>query len=102
MAKAAVREKLFKAIKSHTLKVTQHNAEVVKKAYIDCSIFNEGLKRAALENLPDPDGISSYPQVFEDWLVKAYRRNFKSTDEVRAALHSVRDKILAELFEAGG
>jgi hypothetical protein len=87
---------LFKAIQAGTLKVNQRNANAVKMAYCDSIFWNQTFKDAGLDDLPDPDGLSLYPQVFEDWLVKAYRENFNSEDEVRAALHWVRDQVLKE------
>lgn len=82
-------EKLFKAIKNGTLKVNKRNMEAVRHAYC-CAIFwDQCCKSVGLDDLPDPDRISDYPQVFEDWLVTAFRGNFNSEEETRGALHKL-------------
>jgi hypothetical protein len=86
--------RLFKAIEAGNLKVNQRNANSVKEAWIESVYWSEQFKMARLNHLPDPDGFLSRPEVFEAWLLKAYRENFKSEDEARAALHSVRDHII--------
>jgi hypothetical protein len=86
-------EELFQAIKAGTLNPTQANAEVVKDAYAESVMWNATFEAVGLADLPDPEGIHSYEQVFEDWLALVYRENFNSSGDVRAALHQVRDQI---------
>lgn len=88
--------KLFIAIQNGTLNVNQRNANAVKNAYCDSVFWNDVFKSCGLDALPDPDGVYSYPEVFEDWLVKTYRGNFNSEDAARAALHTVRDQVIKD------
>jgi hypothetical protein len=86
--------RLFKSIEAGNLKINQRNADAVKGAWAESVYWSEQFKMARLNDLPDPDGFLSRPEVLEAWLLKAYRKNFKSEDEVRAALHSVREHII--------
>jgi hypothetical protein len=88
---------LMALIKAGTLEVNQRNAERVKDAWIDALQWDELFRKSGLQWLPDPEGLSEAPQVFEEWLVVAYAGNFKSADEARAALHTVRDEVIASV-----
>lgn len=91
-------KELFEAIKAGTLKVTQVNAKAVKNAYCDSVMWNTVFEKAGLKDLPDPDDVLGRQQVFEDWLADAYAGNFDdSIEKARAALHTVRDKIVDDV-----
>jgi len=86
--------RLFKAIKAGKLEVTQKNVNAVQKAYCEAVYLEEGLRQARLDKLPDPEGISSYPEVFELWLIEAFATEEDPKEEVRKRLHWVRDKVI--------
>lgn len=92
----ATHEKLYKAIKAGKLRVNKRNAAAVRDAYCWAVLWDQGLKDLGLDDLPDPDGISEYPQVFENWLVKAFAGNFESEEETRAAFHKLRALVIKD------
>jgi hypothetical protein len=83
-------EKLSKAIRNGDLKVNKRNADAVRSAYLETLFWNKAFKEAGLSHLPDPEGIMD-PQVFLDWLVKAYREkyDYNSEDEARNSIRFV-------------
>lgn len=89
-------DQLVQAIKTGKLKVTQANAEAVKKAWGESVIWDATFKATSLDCLPDPQGISEHSQLFEDWLVKAYCAKFASENETRHKFHLAREAILRE------
>jgi hypothetical protein len=87
-------EELVKVIKAGTLAINQRNANLVRDAYCWSVIWDQAFRDLGLNDLPDPDGISEYPQILEDWLAKAFRGNFASEELCRASLHKLREVVI--------
>jgi len=90
-------ERLFKAIKAGELEVSQKNVNAVKKAYAESVYWYEAFRQARLEELPDPDGVSSYPEVFEKWLVRTFASELDPEEEIRKRLALVREAVIKSI-----
>ena len=88
-------EALVALVRGGCLPATEENAEKVWNAYANALFWGAVFRDAGLEHLPDPEGVSEEPELLEVWLVEAYRDNFDTEDECRAAIHQSRDDILA-------
>jgi hypothetical protein len=89
-------ENLVRAIKAGSLAFNNHNLHQVQDAWAQSIIWEDAFQALGFDWLPDPEGISEHPRIFESWMVEAFRPKF-SDEETRKRLALAREQILKEV-----
>lgn len=92
--KAVSRDDLLALLRGGKLEYNQEDVENVLKAYVQCKMFDNALKCAGLDYLPDPDDEHARElSDLEDWMVGA----FQEIDKIRVIKIRTDAKCRADL-----
>jgi hypothetical protein len=94
-------EVLMQQIKAGEMPFNDANNQEVSEEFSRTYYWQQAFKEARLESLPDPEGLTGAPGIFEQWIIHAFISRGVSRKDVKRRLEKLKSELRKHLQKNG-